>query len=123
MNTGAVYYQSKTSEKCLESTKREKNNNYLNACLNERRHFTPFFASVYGLLGVEAEATLKHIASRLAQKWKEPYSCTCRYVKSRVEINLAWATHRCIRGGRFLASRISVTHPQWEYGAVLHLFW
>ena len=82
----------------------------------------PFIASVVGLLGVEAEATLRRIASRLVQKWQEPYSRTCRNMKSRVAITLEWATHCCIRGGMVTAFCISVTHPQWEDGAVLHLF-
>ena len=39
---------------------------YLEACLQQRRHFSPFIASVDGLLGVEATNTLKRIVSRLA---------------------------------------------------------
>ena len=49
---------------------------YLNACLNEHLHFTYFVSLVDGIIGVEAEAMLKHITSRLTQKWKEPYSRT-----------------------------------------------
>ena len=66
---------------------------YLEAFLQQRRHLSPFFDSVDGLLGVEATATLKRIASRLATKWKQPYSKTCGYVKSRVAITLVRATH------------------------------
>ena len=66
----------------METSEREKNRKYLNAFLNNRRHFTPFVYLVDVFLRVKAEATLKRIASRLVQKWKEPYSCTCRYVKS-----------------------------------------
>ena len=43
---------------------------YLEDCLQQRRHFSPFVASVDGLLGVEATATLKRIAIRLDTKWK-----------------------------------------------------
>ena len=74
------------------------------------------------LPGVEAEATLKRIASGLATKWKEPYRRTCRYVKSRIAITLVWAAHPCIWGGRIPASQIRVQHPQWVDGAGLHLF-
>ena len=77
---------------------------------------------MYGLIRVEAEATLKRIASHLTQKWKEPYSRTCGYVKSRVAITLVPATHCCIQGGRVTASLISVTCLQWEDSAGLHLF-
>ena len=65
---------------------------YLEACLKQRQHFSPFVVSVDGLLGVEATATLKRIASRLATKWKQHYSKTCGYVKSRVAIPLVRAT-------------------------------
>ena len=95
---------------------------YLEACLQQRRHFPPFVASVDGMLGVEATAPLKRIASRLATKWRHPYSKTCGYVKSRVAITLVRATHLCIRGSRVPAHRISVQRPQWEDGAGLNHF-
>ena len=95
---------------------------YLEACLQQRQHFSPFVASVDGLMGVEATATLKRIASCLATKWRQPYSKTCVYVKSRVAITLVRATHRCLRGSWVPAHRISVQQPQWEDGAGLNLF-
>ena len=70
VNTDSVFYQSKTPEKCLETYEREEKKKYLRACLNERRDFIPSVASVYRLLRVEAEVTLKRIAIRLAQKWQ-----------------------------------------------------
>ena len=82
-------------KKCLETSYEEKKSNYLVACLKQRRHFTPFVVSVDGLLGVEADEILKRISSRLEKKWKETYSCTCGYVKSRVVITLVRATHCC----------------------------
>ena len=69
---------------------------YMEACLQQRRYFSPFVASVDRLLGVEATATLKRIASRLATKWMQSYSKTCGYVKSRSAITLVCATHRCM---------------------------
>ena len=95
---------------------------YLEACLQQCRHFSPFVASVDGMLGVEATATLKRIASRLATKWWQPYSKTRGYVNSRVAITLVRATHRCLCGSRVPAHRISVQRPQWEDGAGLNLF-
>ena len=68
VNTDAVSYQSKTPEKCLETSERKKKRNSLTACLNDRRHFTPFITSLDGLLGFEAEATLKCITNCLTQK-------------------------------------------------------
>ena len=95
---------------------------YLEAYFQQRRRFSPFVASVDGLLGVEATATLKRLSSRLDTKWKQPYLKTCGYAKSRIVITLVRATHRCIRGSRVPAHQISVQWPQWEDGAGLNLF-
>ena len=122
VNTDALSYVRKSPEKCLHEAERGKNKIYLEACLQQRRPFSPFSASVDGLLGVEATATLKRIASRLATKWRQPYSKTCGYVKNRVAITLVRATHRCLRGSCVPAHRISVQRPQWEVGAGLNLF-
>ena len=96
---------------------------YLEACLQQYRQLSPFVASVDRLLGVEATATLKRIFSCLATKWRQPYSKTCGYVKSRVSITLVHATHCCLRGPRVPAHRIRVQRPQWEDGVGLNLFW
>ena len=95
---------------------------YLEACLQQRRHLSPFFASVDGLLGVEATANLKTLASRLDTKWRQTYSKTCGYANIRISNNLVRATHRFIRGSRVPHHRISVQRPQWEDGAGLNLF-
>ena len=95
---------------------------YLEACLQKRRQFSLFVASVDGLLRVEETATLKSIASRLATKWWQPYSKTCGYVKSRVAITLVRATHRCLRGSHVPANQISVQQTQWEDRSGLSLF-
>ena len=83
-------------------------NTYIKACLQQLRHFSPFVASVDGMLGVEATATLKRITSRLATKWKQSYSKTCGYVKSRIAINLVRTTHHYMQGSWVTAHRISV---------------
>ena len=82
----------------MQETKRAKNKMYLEACFQQRAHFYPFVVSVDRLLGVEATATLKRIASCLATKWRQPYSQMCGYIKSRVAITLVQSTHRCIWG-------------------------
>ena len=122
VSTDALTYQSKAPEKCLHEAEKGKKKMYLEACLQQRRHFYPFVDSVDGLLGVEATATLKRISSCLATKWKQPCSKTCGCVNSRDAITLVRATHRCIRGSRVPAHRISVQRPQWEDGVGLNLF-
>ena len=108
VNTDAKSLLVKTPEKCLQEADRAKKKMYLEACLQQRQHFSTFVASVDGLLGVEATATLKRISNRLATKWRQPYSRTCGYVNSRVAITLVRSTHRCIRVSRLPAHNISV---------------
>ena len=122
VNTDAKFYWEKSPERYLEEAEKGKKKMYLEACLQQRRHFSPFVASVNGILGVEATATLKRIAIRLVSKWKQPYSKTRGYVKSRIAITLVRATHRCIQGSRVPAHKISVQRPQWDDGAGLALF-
>ena len=71
LNTYAKSHMAKTPEKCLQEAKRKKWK-YLAACLQQSRHFSPFFASIDGLLGVESTATLKMLASRLATSGSNP---------------------------------------------------
>ena len=61
-----------------------------------------------GLLGMEAEAALKHIAIRIATKWKQPYLRNYGYIKSRLAITLVHVTHCCILGYQLLVHKISV---------------
>ena len=95
---------------------------YLEACLQQRRHFSTFFTSVDGMIGVEATSTLKMLASLLSTKLKQPYLKTFGYVKSRIAITLVHANHRCIRRSWVPAHRISVQRPQWDDGAGLNQF-
>ena len=50
VNTDALSYVKKIPEKCLHKSKRAKKKMYLEACLQKRRHFSPFVDSVDGLL-------------------------------------------------------------------------
>ena len=71
VNTDATSYQSQNPEKCLETAEKANKKKYPDACLKQHLHFTPFLISVDILLGFEAEATMKLIASHLVMKWKE----------------------------------------------------
>ena len=96
VNTDAPTHRTKDPERCLHKAERGGKWMYLEACLQQRRHFFPFVASVDGLLGVAATATLKSLASRLATKWKQSYYKRCVYVKIRIAITSVRATNRCI---------------------------
>ena len=69
-NTYAKSHSAQSLEKCLQEAERAKKKMYLEACLQQSRHFSPLVASVNGLLGVEAKSTLKRIASFLTTKWR-----------------------------------------------------
>ena len=55
-------------EAVLLSHEREKKKYYLQGCLNQRRHFSPFVISCDGVLGNEAKEVLQNLAGSLAQK-------------------------------------------------------
>ena len=66
VNADAKTHVLKNPEKCLQEAERGNKRMYLDACIQKRRHFYPFIASVDELMIVEATATLKRLASRLA---------------------------------------------------------
>ena len=68
VNTYSRSYSAKTPEKCLQEAERAKKKMYLETCLKQNQNFSPFVASIDGLLGVEATTNLKRIASCLATK-------------------------------------------------------
>jgi hypothetical protein len=66
-----------TPAKVIKSQDKEKKRQYLDNFLKLRWHFTPFVASVDGLLGREAETFSKCLTSKLALKWQRTYSEVC----------------------------------------------
>ena len=71
VNTNTQLHRPKDPDTCLREAEREKKRMYLEACLQQRRHFCLFADLVDGLMGVEATATLKTSSSRLATMWKK----------------------------------------------------
>ena len=114
--------RSKDPMKVLAAHEREKKKKYLEPCLEQRRHFSPFVVSTDGLLGKEAKTLLKKLSAVLAAKWDKPYSQICGYVNARMSIAILRATHMCLRGSRVPTSRMSKRLPQWEDKAGLGLF-
>ena len=112
VNIDAKSHSAKTPEKCLQEAERKNKKMHQETCLQKRQHFPPFVNSVDGLMGVEVAANLKNISRRLTTKWRQPYSRTCGYVKSRIVITLVRATHRCIQEYRVPEHKISVQRMQ-----------
>ena len=59
VNTDAKYYQQRPLEKCPLTADCENKRKYIESCLQQRRHFFPFVASVHGMVDMETKATLK----------------------------------------------------------------
>jgi hypothetical protein len=68
--------------KVLAQQECEKKKKYLDACLEQRKHFTPFVISTDGLLGRKAAKLLKWLVLCLTDKWEQPYSIMHNFVKA-----------------------------------------
>jgi hypothetical protein len=108
--------------KALAQHEKEKKKKYLQPCLEQRRHFTPFVASTDGLIGKEGKVMLKRLSALLANKWTKPYSEVCGYVNARMSIASVRGLHMCLRGSRVPTNKMSQLRPQWEDSAGLSLF-
>jgi hypothetical protein len=113
---------SKDPHKVLAQHERAKKKKYLEACTEQRRHFSPFVVSTNGVIGKEAKAVLRRLSALLAEKLDQPYSVACGYVNARMSVAIARATHLCLRGSRVPTGQMSNRRPQWEDGAGLSLF-
>jgi hypothetical protein len=71
----------------------EKKRKYLDACLAQHRHFTPFVVSTDGLVNREAKELLKQLALWLTDKWEHPYSVVHGFVNTCMSIAIVRATH------------------------------
>jgi hypothetical protein len=120
-DTDAKSYCKRPPAKVLATQEKEKKRKYLENCLKQRRHFTPFVVSVDGLLGREAATFSKRLAAKLASKWQRSYSEVCGYVNARLSICIVRATHLCLRGSRVPTDRVSSRRALWEDGAGLGL--
>ena len=120
-DTDQPSYLSTTPSKVLKSQERSKKKKYLEACLEQRRHFAPYVVDTYGLLGEEAKSLNKRLGSKLAEKWKSPYSAVMGFVNARVSVAILRATHLCLRGSRVPYRHISTKRSEWDDGAGLNL--
>ena len=99
-DTEAPSHRGSDPDKVLARYEKEKKGKYLDACLRQRKHFTPLVFSVDGMCGIEAQAASKRLASCLSQKWRRTYSQVCGFVRSRLSITLVRLTSWCLRWDR-----------------------
>jgi len=67
-NVNQASYLTRKLASIVQSAENEKKKKYLEPCLEQRRHFTPFVISCEGLLGKEADIFLKHLSMKFAEK-------------------------------------------------------
>jgi hypothetical protein len=120
-NTDAKSQGHKDPDKVLVQHKREKKCSYLEPCLKQRRHFTPFVVSTDGLLGREA-TFFQQLSNILSERWHQPYFVVCGFVKSQMSIAMTQATHLFLQGSSLPTSQICSQCPQWEDWAGLGLY-
>ncbi len=82
----------------------------------------PFVVSTDGMLGREATFFIRRLSLILAEKWHQPYSVVCGFIKACLSIAIARATHLCLRGSRIPTGQISNKRPLWEDRAGLGLY-
>ena len=62
------------------------------ACEATRRDFVPFIVSTDGCVGEQAEAFLKRLGRRLAEKWQRSYSQVMGFIRSRMAVTILRAS-------------------------------
>jgi len=113
-------YRGSPAARVLLNQEKAKKGKYLQACLAQRRHFTPLVFSVDGMMAKEATAATRRVAALLAAKWKRTYSQVCGFVRSRQSIALARAASLLLRGARNPLAR--ARGPVWDNVAGLALY-
>ena len=66
----------------------------------EHASFTPLVLSATGGMVNEATVFYKRLASCLAMKWDQSYSCTMFWLRCRLTFSLLRSAIQCIRGAR-----------------------
>eukprot|EP00957_Ditylum_brightwellii_P206843 15350224-Ditylum_brightwellii.AAC.1 len=121
-DTDAKYHISRPLETLLAAQEKGKKGKYLNACLEQNRHFSLFVVSVDGMLGKEAVMVLRQLSRKLAIKWVCPIiSQATNYVKTTMSLSNVRATNRCLQGSRVPSSSMSTRRLPCEDGAGIYL--
>jgi len=69
MDTDQPSYTKRNPERIIAQQEREEQKKYLQVCLEQRHHFTPFAVSIDGMLGKEARTFNKRIATTSVVKY------------------------------------------------------
>jgi hypothetical protein len=100
---------------------KKKKKKYLQPCLDQWCHFTPFVVSVDGLVGNDAMTVIKTLTEDQAQNTDKLYSHLCGFLWARLSIVIVRASHMCLQGYRVPISHMSTRGPQWDDVACIGL--
>ena len=90
-----------TIEKTYRKHKMEKKRAYTQRVREiEHSSFTPLVLSASGGFAREATHFYKRLASRLADKWDQPFRLTMRWLRCTISFALLRSAIQCIRGAR-----------------------
>jgi hypothetical protein len=92
--------QNQDPTKVLKRCEQQKKDKYLDACLEQRRDFTPLVYSVDEMSGRETRQAERHVASRLSGKWRREYSEMVGYVRVRMALAVVRSNSLLLRGSR-----------------------
>ena len=100
-NPNAPSNRNTTIENCYRKHEMEKKRAYAQRVREiEHSSFTPIVLSASGGFAREATNFYKRLASRLADKWDQPYSLTMSWLRCTISFALLRSAIQCIRGAR-----------------------
>ena len=87
-----------------------KTDKYGKHCNDQRKHFSPFVLSVYGILGRQALVVLEQLSLTMAERRNEPLSHLRAWINGQIEIAVAKYYSHMIRGAQ-LTSHLQDRDP------------
>ena len=101
-NPSAPSYRKSQPQACYSQHERIKKRAYEQR-INEIEHgsFTPLIFSTTGGMGKAATVFYKRLASKLAEKRKQPYSLCIRWLRCQLNFSLIRSSIMCLRGSRY----------------------
>ena len=99
-------YLRQTSAKALVTVDKDKNDRYLQPCLERRRSFTPMMHSTDGIPGTEAVAAQRRLSLLLSNNLKQEYSEICVYVRARISLAVVRSNTLLLHGAMYKGAYI-----------------
>ena len=115
-DTDAKSYGNCNSNKVLEGAACRKKDKYEEACLKQRRDFTPMIYSVDGMADKHARAAEKRIAGILVAKWTQQYSQMTSFIRTRMCLAIVRSNTLLLRGDRAMSWRRRALRMVWLPG-------